>query len=62
MINDLLANHPEWLDALDKAKRMRPVIPQWDANQDNTEDWKRKSAMQEGFDLALQIFAPHLFK
>lgn len=40
------------------AKKMRPEIPQWDSKVDNTDDWKRKSAMQEGFDLCMQIFAP----
>lgn len=44
------------------AKDKRPTIPQWDSNTDNTNDWKRKSAMQEGFDLCLAIFAPHLVK
>lgn len=57
-----LAGHPEWEGLLEAAKRMRPDLPAWDSNKDNTDDWKRKSAMQEGFDLALQIFAPHLVK
>lgn len=41
---------------------MRPTLPVWDINQDNTDDWKRKSAMQEGFDLCLAIFRPGLTK
>lgn len=53
-----LAGHPEYMALIAGAKRLRPEVPAWDSKQDNTEDWKRKSAMQEGFDLCLQIFAP----
>ena len=31
----------------------RPVIPQYDHTQDNTEKWKSDSLMQQGFDLCL---------
>jgi hypothetical protein len=53
-----LAGHPEWMRLQKLADHMRPTIPQWDVNEDNTDDWKRKSAMQEGFDLCLAIFRP----
>lgn len=53
-----LAGHPEYVAMIAAAKKMRPDLPSWDASQDNTEDWKRKSAMQEGFDLAMAVFVP----
>jgi hypothetical protein len=53
-----LSGHPEWVGLIKKAQRERPTVPSWDSNQDNTDEWKHKSAMQEGFDLCLQIFAP----
>jgi len=37
---------------------MRPALPEWDRAADNTEEWKEKSAMRQGFDLALSIFRP----
>ena len=44
------------------AEELKPQLPYWqiDANngKDNTDDWKRKSAMLEGFELCLQIFKP----
>lgn len=57
-----LEGHPVYMRLCNAAKDKRPTIPQWDSNTDNTNDWKRKSAMQEGFDLCLAIFAPHLIK
>ena len=43
---------------LKMAEEMRPELPHWDRAQDNTEEWKEKSAMRQGFDLALSIFRP----
>lgn len=54
--------HPAYLAACNIAKSTRPTLPAWDATQDNTNEWKRKSAMQEGFDLCLAVFAKHLVK
>lgn len=53
-----LAGHPEYVALINVAKKTRPELPVWDATKDNTDEWKRKSAMQEGFDLCLQIFVP----
>jgi hypothetical protein len=41
-----------------QAEAMRPELPNWDRSQDNTEEWKEKSAMQHGFDLCLSVFRP----
>lgn len=38
---------------LNRVKEKRPEIPIWDSNTDNSDDWKRKSGQQEGFDLCL---------
>jgi len=57
-----LAGHPDWMALIKAVEQMRPQVPSWDANTDNTEDWKRKSAMQEGFDLCFQAFTDKLPK
>jgi hypothetical protein len=38
---------------LHRAREARPHIPAWDSKADNSDDWKHKSAMQEGFDLCM---------
>lgn len=43
---------------LKMAEKMRPELPDWDLAQNNVEEWKQKSAMRQGFDLALAIFKP----
>jgi hypothetical protein len=53
-----LAGNPEYMRLLKMAEEMRPELPHWDRAQDNTEEWKEKSAMRQGFDLALSIFRP----
>ena len=53
-----LAGHPEYMALIKMAKDSRPEVPAWDSRTDNTDDWKKKSAMQEGFDLAMQHFIP----
>lgn len=53
-----LGGHPEYQRLLNVAREQRPVIPQWDSINDNTEAWKEASAMQKGFDLAMVIFTP----
>ena len=46
----------EYKRLLNKMKDARPAVPAWDGKSDNTDDWKHKSAMQEGFDLCLATF------
>ena len=54
-----LAGHPEYMAMLKAAELKRPEIPPWDMNDPlSVEHWKKKSAMQEGFDLAMTIFRP----
>ena len=54
-----LSGHPEYVRLLKLAQETRPNIPPWDINDPNgVENWKHKSAMQQGFDLCLQIFTP----
>ena len=37
--------------------KLRPSLPSWDPNNDNTENWKERSAKQAGFDLAMTVLA-----
>jgi hypothetical protein len=53
-----LSGHPEYARLLKLAKEQRPVIPAWTPGEGNIEEWKDASAMQRGFDLAVQIFTP----
>lgn len=53
-----LAGHPEYVRLLKEAEKARPALPEWDLAQNNVEEWKHKSAMRQGFDLALAIFKP----
>lgn len=52
----ILHSHP-FFDQLSKdLLALRPVIPTFDPQQDNTAEWKYNSAAQEGFDKALSFF------
>lgn len=46
----------EFNHALDAVESLRPTVPIHDYNSDNTEEWKSKSAMQQGFDLCFTQF------
>lgn len=48
--------HPYAEHFIQELLAARPVIPPHDAKQDNTEDWKAKSAQQKGFDLCCSFF------
>ncbi len=50
----------EYKRLLNKVKDSRPAVPAWDGKSDNTDDWKHKSAMQEGYDLCLATFGIQL--
>ena len=50
----------EYRRLLNKVKDARPTVPAWDGKSDNTDDWKHKSAMQEGYDLCLATFGIQL--
>jgi len=47
---------PRWQLLIKEVESRRPVIPKYNPNKDNTEDWKHKCALQQGFDLCAQIF------
>lgn len=53
-----ISGHPEYMRLLKQAEGMRPSLPVWDSKENNVEEWKEKSAMQKGFDLAMSIFTP----
>ena len=46
----------EFQELLERVKAHRPIIPAHSPEMDNTEDWKAKSAMLQGFDLCLTLF------
>ncbi len=43
---------------LKNANKAKPDLPSWDDKANNVEEWKKKSAMREGFELALSFFTP----
>lgn len=51
-----LHSHQFFDDMVKDLLSLRPVVPAHDAKSDNTEDWKAKSAQQQGFDLCLAFF------
>lgn len=57
-----LASHPEYKKLLKAAEEMKPMVPPWETDphtgRDNADDWRKKSAMREGFDLCLLLFTP----
>ncbi len=53
-----LASHPEYVALLKAAKAQRPELPPFNPNEDNTEQWKHVSGMQQGFDLCMAFFLP----
>lgn len=53
-----LSGHPEYVALLKRAQQMRPELPVWDSVQDNTNEWKEKSAQRQGFENCLAIFTP----
>jgi hypothetical protein len=50
-----MVNHPHFGDLLDEVRRLRPPVPRFEAQSDNTEIWKQKSSEQRGFDLFASI-------
>lgn len=45
-----------FLEYLRYVKSQRPTIPEHVVDPDNTEEWKKLSAMAQGFDLCLTYF------
>ena len=57
-----LAGHPEYKRLLFLAEQQKPIVPGWEIDsvtgKDNSEDWKKKSALREGYELCLLLFTP----
>lgn len=54
LLATLYENHI-YLLLLEELKKARPVVPQYDWNQNNIEEIKAKSCFQQGYDRALSI-------
>lgn len=52
-----LAGHPEFIRLVKHADQECPQIVPWNGKND-PDEWKRSSAMRDGFELAMQIFSP----
>ena len=37
-------------------EQQRPRLPEFDPERDNVDEWKQKSGMKKGYDLALALF------
>lgn len=55
-----LHGHAQFKFLVDALTRLRPVIPTHDPTNDNTDQWKQRSAQQAGFDLCLNVFKIHI--
>lgn len=59
LIDDLvyaIHSHPQFDLLIEALKAARPIVPSHDPGNDNTEQWKQRSAQQAGFDLCLSLF------
>lgn len=44
-----------WQQTIAEIKTHRPLCPQWNHEDDNTDEWKARSNQQKGFDLVLTL-------
>jgi hypothetical protein len=51
-----IKEHPAFPELMKRINEGRPVIPEFDSMNDNTEDWKKKSGIKRGYDLCLAMF------
>lgn len=51
-----MKSHQLWGEFQEELLKVRPSIPSYDHANDNTDEWKYNSAMQQGFDLCLILF------
>jgi len=51
-----IREHPLFPGLLKQLKEQRPVLPEFNPQASNVEEWKRKSGMRQGYDLALALF------
>ncbi len=45
----------DYRDMMNAVAENRPQVLTYDYNNDNTDEWKYKSAMQQGFDLCFRL-------
>jgi len=50
-----IKTRPEYKELFAVLKKMRPTIPSFRVDDDNTDQWKLVSGRQQGFDLCLSI-------
>jgi len=53
-LESLKGNH-QYNDLIKSVNKNKPVIPRYDYDSNNTEDWKAKSNMLKGFELAMAL-------
>ena len=57
-----IQSHPTYQQLYKTAEQNTPPLPIWQIDEitgkDNVEEWKKKSAMREGFELCLAYFQP----
>ena len=51
-----IREHPLFPGLLKQLREQRPVLPEFDPQNDNAEEWKQKSGMGKGYDLCLALF------
>ena len=47
--------HNSFIELKEEFKEKRPIVPAYDWNTNNVEEWKANSLRQEGFDLCLAV-------
>ena len=57
---EILRQNETFQKVLQDAKAERPMVPPYNHNPDNTEEWKALSNMQRGFDLCLSRFGEEI--
>lgn len=57
-----LQSDPLFNDIKQELRDCRPLVPAYDHRQDNTNEWKSTSLMQQGFDLCLSVLKINLEK
>ena len=51
-----IQEHPMFPALAERLDDNRPVLPKFDPERNNVEEWKEKSGMIRGFNLALALF------
>ena len=50
-----IREHPLFPGLLKQLREQRPVLPEFDPQANNVEEWKQKSGARRGYDLCLAI-------